>query len=152
MQAILADLVWPALFLEARILSWWAIGLGLLVELFFLRWLTGFSWAKSLVADIAMNAASSLLGILLIPLAGIAWEFFPGILLYKLLNIGTFNPATWVATFLFAVFINSAVETLVLRYAYKQGPFKRFFWWLALANAISVGLAFASVFRYPPQT
>jgi hypothetical protein len=70
MQAILADLVWPALFLGGRLLSWWAIGMGLLVELFFVRWLTGFSWPKSLVADITMNGASSLLGWALIPLAG----------------------------------------------------------------------------------
>jgi hypothetical protein len=152
MHAILADLVWPALFLAGRLMAWWAIALGLLVELFFVRWLTGFSWAKSIVADITMNAASALLGVFLIPLAGVAWEFFPGSILYKVFNIGTFNPGTWIATFLFAVFINSALETTVLRYGFKQRPFKRFFWWLALANAISVGIAFGSLFKYPPRT
>jgi uncharacterized membrane protein SirB2 len=98
-----------------------------------------------------MNAASSLLGVFLIPLAGGAWEFFPGIMLYKVFNIGTFNPGTWLATFLFAVFINSALETAVLRYAFKQKPFKRFFWWLALANTISVGIAFGSLLKYRPR-
>ncbi len=151
MQAVVADLVWPALFLEGRLLSWWAIGLGLLGELFFVRWLTRFSWPKSLATDVTMNAASSLLGWALIPLAGIAWEIFPGIPLYRLLDIGTFNPGTWAATFLAAVFINSGVETAVLCYGFKQRPFTRFYWWLALANALSVGLAVASVFRHPPQ-
>jgi hypothetical protein len=123
---------------------------GLLVELFFVRWLTGFSWPKSLVADITMNAASSLLGGALIALAGIAWEIFPGIPLYKLLDIGTFNPGTW-ATFLAAVFINSGLETAALCYGFKQRSFTRFYWWLAPANALSVGAALASVFTHPPQ-
>jgi hypothetical protein len=152
MHTVVADMVWPALFLEQRLFSWWAIGFGLLVELFFVRWLTGLSWRMSAVADVAMNAASSLLGFFLIPIAGIAWEFFPGIVIYKVFNIGTFNPGTWVVTFLLAVLINSALETTVLRYAFRQKPVKRLFWWLALANALSVGLAFASLFRYPPRS
>ena len=117
-----------------------------------MRWLTGFGWGKSFLADIAMNAASSLCGVVLIPLGGIAWEFFPGILIYKLLKIGTFNPGTWAATFLIAVFINSGLETAVLCYGFKQRPFRRFFWWLALANAISVGLAFGSLLLHFPRT
>ena len=152
MHTVVADLVWPAVFLEQRLYSWWAIGLGLLIELFFVRWLTGLSWRMSAVADVAMNAASSLLCFFLIPIAGCAWEFCPGTLLYKVFNVGTFNPGTWVATFLLAVFINSAVETIVLRSVFKQKAVKRLFWWLALANALSVGLAFASVFRYPPRS
>lgn len=152
MLTLLADVVWPALFLEMRLLAWWAVAAGLIVELFFVRWLTAFAWGKSIVADIAMNAASSLLGVFLIPLAGIAWEFFPGILIYKLLEIGTFNPGTWAATFLMAVFINSGLETAVLCYGFKQKPFTRFFWWLALANSMSVALAFASLLRSFPRT
>ena len=152
MNAVLADVVWPALFLAGRMMAWWAIALGLLVELFFVRFLTGFTWLKSALVDIAMNAASTLLGLFLIPVAGIAWEFSVGRVLYKIFDIGTFNPGTWLATFLFAVFINAALETAVLRYAFKQKPFKRFFWWLTLANAISVGIAFASLFKYPPRT
>jgi hypothetical protein len=94
MHFVLADVVWPALFLAGRMMAWWAIGLGLVVELFFVRFLTGFGWLKSALADVAMNAALSLLGFILIPLAGIAWESSVGIALYKLFNIGTFNPGT----------------------------------------------------------
>jgi hypothetical protein len=152
MHFVLADVVWPALFLAGRMLAWWAIGLGLLVELFFVRFLTGFGWLKSAVVDIAMNAASALLGLFLIPLAGIAWEATAGIALYKLFNIGTFNPGTWAATFSFATFINAALEASVLRYGFKQRPFKRLFWWLAFANAISVGIALGTLFLWPPRT
>jgi hypothetical protein len=132
-------------------LAWWAIGLGLLVELFFVRFLTGFGWLKSAIVDITMNAASALLGVFLIPVAGIAWEYTAGIALYKLFDIGTFNPGTWTATFLFATFINAALEASVLRYGFKQRPFKRLFWWLALANAISVGIALGSLLIWPPR-
>ena len=151
MHLVIADVVWPALFLAGRMMAWWAIGLGLVVELFFVRFLTGFGWLKSALTDVAMNAASSLLGFILIPLGGIAWESSVGIALYKLFNIGTFNPGTWAATFIFAVFINAVLEASVLRYGFKQRPFKRLFWWLALANAISLGIAMVSLFKYPPR-
>ena len=34
-----ADVVWPALYLETRIFTWWAMALGLVIEFFFVRWL-----------------------------------------------------------------------------------------------------------------
>ena len=152
MIPVFADVVWPALFLESRLFSWWAIGLGLVVELFFVRWLTALDWRKSIIANLTMNAASSLLGIVLIPLMGIVWEFVPGIVLYRVFDVGTFNPGTWVATFLMAVFINAGLESLVLRLIFKQKVGKRVFWWLSIANSLSVGLAFGSIFVHPPQT
>jgi hypothetical protein len=147
-----ADVVWPALFLEQRLFSWWAIGLGLVVEFCFVRWLSTLSWRMCIVADLSMNTASALLGIFLLPLVGIAWEYFPGIILYKVFDIETFNPGTWTATFLFAVFINGILEWLVLRYAFRQKIGRRVFWWLCVANSLSVALAFGSLFVHPPQT
>jgi len=110
----------------------------------------GLWMGNAVLADVAMNAASSLIGLFLIPVTGLAWEFSAGIALYKVFNIGTFNPITWAATFVIAVFVNSALETTVLCYGFKQRPFKRFFWWLSLANAFSVGIAVASIFFNPP--
>jgi hypothetical protein len=52
-----------------------------------------------------MFAFSSLLGWALIPLAGVAWEIFPSIPLYKLLDIGTFNPGTWAATIIHTILL-----------------------------------------------
>lgn len=151
MTQIIADIVWPALVVEPRLFSWWAIGSGLLVEFFFVRWLTRLDVKMGAVADLTMNAASALLGIFLLPLAGIVWEFFPGIILHSAFNIGTFNPGTWTATFLLAVFINAALETSVLRRVFKQQTGKRVFWWLCVANSLSVAIAFASLFTHPPH-
>ena len=146
-----ADVVWPALFLGSRLVTWWAIATGLVVEYFFVRQLFGFGVRKAIVADACMNLASTLLGILLIPIAGIVWEFFPGIILYKVFNVGTFNPGTWTMTFLFAVAINAVLESLVIRWVFKTKVDKRGFWGLFIANAVSVGVAFGSLFVLLPE-
>lgn len=149
MSPFLADVIWPAAFLENRLLSVWLISAGLFIEYFFVWRVTSLGMWRSILADVTMNAASTLLGIVLIPLAGIAWEFFPGILLYKWFNLGTFNPGTWAATFVLAVLINAVLEMTVLRVAFKQRFGKPLFLWLCLANALSVGLAMASFLIYP---
>jgi hypothetical protein len=147
-----ADMVWPALYLETRLFSWWAIGLGLVVEFFFIWKVFALPARKAVVADLAANAASALLGALLIPLAGIAWEVFPGLAFYHLLNWGTFNPVTWVATFIFACLINAWLESYVLKRFFRLPFTKRTFSWLTLANAISVGIAFGSLWWTPVET
>jgi hypothetical protein len=152
MQLFLSDMVWPALLLEGRILTWWAILAGLIVEYFFVRRITDLSLSRAALADIAMNAGSALLGILLIPIAGIIWEIFPGILLYKIFHIGTFNPGTWVATILMAAAINTFIERYVLRKFFKQQVAgRRGFWLLFVGNVISITLAFASIIYKPPD-
>jgi len=151
MLTLLANVVWPALFLEERLLAWWVILIGLAVEAPFVRFLTGFSWKKTLAADIAMNATSTIIGVVLIPLGGIAWEYVGEVTFYHRFNVGTFNPVTWCATFLIAVSISAALEFLTLRFAFKQRLGGRGFCWLWLANSISAGLAFWSVFRFPAR-
>ena len=66
-----ADLVWPALALEQRMLSVVPIVVGLIVEWLAL-WLGGFGlkWKKAALVDVVMNAASALIGIFLIPALG----------------------------------------------------------------------------------
>ena len=143
---VYADMVWPALYLVQRSVIWWVILPGLIVELIFVMVLTKFSITKSFLVDIVMNLSSSLLGLILIPIAGIAWEVFPGLILYKVFNIGTFNPGTWTATCLFAIFINALIEKFVIEKEFKFNIGKRGFWWLDLANSLSVGLAFVIMF------
>jgi hypothetical protein len=152
MRSILADVVWPALFLEARIATWWAISVGLVVEYLFLRRITDLGPARAAWADVAMNAASTLLGLILIPIAGIVWEFFPGTVIYQVFDVGTFNPGTWMATMVMAAALNAFIERFVLRRCFKQQVARRAFWLLFGANAVSVGLAFASIVILPPET
>jgi hypothetical protein len=152
MRLIIADAVWPAILLEGRILTWWAILAGLVVEYLFVLRIGNLPPLRAALADLAMNAASTMLGIVLIPLFGLLWEFFPGLVMYKMFRIGTFNPATWTATIVMAAAINTFVERYVLRRFYRQPcAGKRGFLLLFFANAISVGLAFGSLMFYPPK-
>jgi hypothetical protein len=144
-----ADVVWPALFLETRIMSWWAISLGLLIEYLFIRSFLKVSIKQSLKITLVMNLASCLLGIILTPLSGILWEIFPGILLYKIFDLGTFNPGTWTATFIMSVFINGGIEALVITKVFKTKIGKKGFWLLCAINALSIGAAFISLFIFP---
>jgi hypothetical protein len=152
LAVVFADMIWPALFLEGRLLSVPVIIAGLLIEFFFVWRITDLGIGRAIFADLVMNATSTLLGVFLIPISGIIWEFFPGIFLYKWFNIGTFNPGTWVATFFFAVLINAVLETFVIAKVFRQKMGTRGFGWLCLANALSVGLAFASFLIFPIES
>jgi hypothetical protein len=149
---IYADVVWPALVLEQRILSVLPITAGLIVE-----WLAlyfggfGLSWKKAAIVDVVMNAVSSGVGIILIPALGFAWELGPGQVLYRAFNVGTFNPATWVVTFVIAVFAATVIEASVVRWGFKIPLDRRRFSILCAANSASVAIAFASIWINPPR-
>ena len=149
---LLANVVWPALILEGRLLTWWAIAAGLAVEFVALRYRLGLTSRVALRADLLMNAVSTAAGVVLIPAAGVAWEFLAELTIYPVLQVGTFNPVTWVATCLLAALVNAGVEGAVLRMAFGV----RFRWvvflTLFVANMASVGLAFASLSAMPVRT
>ncbi len=85
--------------LEKHLLGVIPIMAGLVIEWLAL-WLGGFdlSWKKAAVVDIVMNAVSTMGGMVLIPMLGLRWEVLPGVVLYKVFGVGTFNPGTWAAT------------------------------------------------------
>ena len=139
-QYILANIVWPALYLLGRLISFWVITSGLFIEFFFVWWLTRLDWKRVIWADVAMNLVSALLGLILIPVVG---------LIAVLPFSAIFGLASWVATFCVAVLINASVESVVLLKGFKQSIGKREFWLLCLANALSVGVAFGSFWLYP---
>lgn len=146
---VLADFVWAALILEGWLLAIPIILAGLVIEYFFVKKLTGFSVMRSILADVTMNAASLLLGIILIPLAGFVWEISVGSLLWESNNqIGSFHPINLVATFILAVLINTVIENFILRKIFKLEKNKESFSRLYLANALSVGVAFVGLWFY----
>ena len=145
MTTILADVVWPALFLEARLLSIWIILAGLFIEYFFVWRITTLGALKAIWANLAMNAASTLLGIILIPGVGLLVALFPGEL------FGTFNPLTWALTLIVAVLLNTLIESFILWKGFKQKIGKKEFWLLGLANALSVGFALGTLLIFPME-
>jgi hypothetical protein len=106
MYSLFSDIIWPALVLEQRLFSFWAIGFGLAVELAILYWVTTLDFPRCILADLRMNAVSAGLGLFLIPLFGMAFDFTTG---------------GWIGTLLLAVFVNAFLETIVLVVVFKKG-------------------------------
>lgn len=144
-----ADVVWPALYLQARLLSVWPIIIGLIIEYLFLLYYFKLSIKRAILADLAMNAVSSGLGIIMIPIIGLGWEYFPGEIINDFFHFGTFNPITWTATCIIAVIINTLLEALVLLIVFKTKIKIKGFGMLFVANAISVAIAMASLHFFP---
>jgi uncharacterized membrane protein len=138
----IANIVWPALYLLGRLISFLVIMSGLFIEFFFVWRLTTLNWKQSIWADVAVNAASALLGLILIPVTG-----FIVVIPFPV----TFGISSWIATFCVAVLINASIESLVLQRGFKQDVGKKEFWLLCFANALSVGVAFGSFWIYPIQ-
>jgi len=149
---VYANVVWPALYLEMRIFSWWAITFGVLIEFLFVKWLLVLSAGRAFGVVILANAVSTVAGVVLLPLLGVAWEFFPGALINSAFDWGTFNPITWSVTFVLGCLLNALIEGVV----YKKivSGFRlwgRFFVWLLVANSFSVAAAFISLWVVPIQ-
>jgi hypothetical protein len=137
----LANLVWPAVYVTMGLVTWWVVAAGLAIETVGLRLLLRASLAKSLLLAFSMNAISAVLGIVLVPLAGIAYEFLPGLLINWLFSWGTFNPVAWVATFLLAAVINATVEGTVLSRGFAIILNRAQKFWLVALNFATVALA-----------
>lgn len=147
----MANVVWPALYLETRLFSWWAICFGLIIEYFFIKKIFNLESKLTLKIIIVANTISAILGIVLIPLGGIVWEIFPAGIYNSILGWGTFNPITWGGTFLLASLINAIVEGLVYKKIFKIELFfkSKKFLYLFLINILSVSVAFVSLWIYP---
>lgn len=144
-----ADVVWPALYLEVRSFAWWAISSGLLIEWLVVKRAFALGWKRSAVATLVANGVSSLLGMLFIPFAGFAWGYFPGPLYQRTLPSGAASLITCAATYLMAVLINSLFESWVYEFGFKVPMHRREVGWTIVANALSVGVAFGSLFIVP---
>ncbi|MDR2189919.1 MAG: hypothetical protein LBP53_01715 [Candidatus Peribacteria bacterium] len=80
-----------------------------------------------------MNAISTLIGRVGIPVSGFALE----ILLSVFGATTTFHISHWIGAFLLALTLNVVIEGLSLKRIFAL-PFKKNLWWLALANTISI--------------
>jgi hypothetical protein len=143
----LADIAFPELLLSTRLLAWWIVLIGLAIELPFVRLITGFPIKRCILADLAMNAASTLLGFFLISILGFGWELGGS----QALGQQRFKAMHWGGTFLLAVIVNSIIELAVLRFGFNQKFTWRGFFWLSVANSLSVALALWSLFHDSPK-
>ena len=101
---------------------------------------------------VVMNIVSTTVGILGIPLSGLLWELIASITIQPIFNWGTFNPVTWLISCVLAASLNTVLEVATLRLLFKISWTKKLFWWLAVANFITVGMAIISIMIFPPKT
>jgi hypothetical protein len=137
---MIANIVWPALYLISRLLSVWVILSSLFIEFFFLWKLLRLDAKQAILADVLMNLVSTILGIILIGELG---------LIVVLPFRNAFGAGAWVATIILGIGVNGCVESMVVRQWFKPDFGLRDFWLLLAANALTVGIAYGSLGLFP---
>ena len=127
-----ANMVCPSLYIAEGMRSWYVILIGLLIEIIFVKFFLKESYLKSVLIAFIMNLASTVLGVVVIPLSG-----FIGEVLMIPFGTGTFHPTHWLMSYVFAILSNILIEGLTIKIIFKK-ELKKMFWWLCVANAISV--------------
>jgi hypothetical protein len=135
---IVLDVVWPGMLVLTGLYSVWVILAGLLIDFLVLLVALHIAAKHALLIDVAMNLATALLGLILLPLATLIVVIpFPQ----------TFSAGSWIATFTAITLVDSAVEFAVISLARKflnlglQLGWKSFAYVVA-ATTLSIALAF----------
>lgn len=123
-----ADVVWPSMYICVGMASIKVIILGLIVELFFVKFFSKAGWLKSVIATLVMNLVSCVIGYIPILILGLFAELLP---------FNTFHWTHWVAAYLLAIVINTIIEAIVIKLILKL-KIEDVFPWLFGANVISV--------------
>ena len=135
---ILANMIWPSIIILGAVYSWYIILVGLIIETIAAHLFIKTGWLRSLRIMSVVNAISALIGLFLIPLSGIFVE-----VLTLPFGVGTFHISHWILDYLMVVVVNTLIEGLSLQWIFKY-HFKKNFWWLFGANAISVIISIVS--------
>lgn len=148
---IIANVVWPALYAEDKVSSIPIIALSLVIEYFFFRRLFNLNAKQACFYTLAANLASGLVGLVGRPLSGLLYEVTIGMLVMWIFDWGTFNPVTWISVPVFGGAFNALLELLTIRIIWKHKLSKKNFYWLWLANIITIGIATAWVVSSPRE-
>lgn len=149
-SCLVANVVWPALYVEARMNSIPIITASLVLEYFVYKYLFQLNVKKAVLYTLAANIVSGLVGIVLRPVSGLGYEFTVGILMERLFGWGTFNPLAWCFVPVIGGAINAALELLTIRLVWKNGITVRIFLIAWVINTITVAMATAWVLYDPP--
>ena len=143
-----ADIIWPSLYIMKGMLSIKIILLGLIIEIFFVKIFAKVNWKKACITSFLMNLITSITGIILIPLSGLFTEFVFDFVFnaYNKFGIGTFHWSHWLISYLLIILLNTIIEGLFIKINLKL-DFKKIFWWLAIANTLSVLLCFIYIWK-----
>lgn len=144
-----ANVVWPGLLLAQR-MALWAIPAGLIIETAIFTLMMKHPLAKSFKVIFVVNAFSTIIGAIGAAVGGLLWEASFGIAFYKLLDIGTFNPITWLFTLVIAAYLSYFSEVKSLKWFFKIELEKRESILFLIANIVSTLVAFISILLISP--
>ena len=138
-----ADIVWPSLYIVKGLYSIKVIVIGLIIELLFVKYLTGVNWKKASVITILMNLITTIIGTILIPISGLCSEFIFDFVFhaYDKFGIGTFHWSHWLISYILIILINTFIESLCIKIALEL-KMSNILWWMLIANSISVFVCF----------
>lgn len=107
---------WPAALITFRLFEWYPILIGTAVlEALILRKIGDTDWKGAIKAAVAANALSSLAGIALLPLAGVAWKYTLNRSLESLAGIyGNYSLASWIGNVWYMAMLLGAMEALII--------------------------------------
>ena len=135
-----ADIVWPSMYAAVGVSSWWSIIGGLIAEIGIVKYFLKVSWIKTIWLCVLMNAVSATVGSVIIFIGGFGIE----ILLYPIsaiLGIGTFHWSHFVAAYVFAIFVNTLIESGIMKLFTRDFRYREIFKCLFWANAVSIMIA-----------
>jgi hypothetical protein len=118
----------------------WAIAVGLVTKLVYLRYWIRLSWRRCAIVDVVMNATSSLLNLIAVPVAWLVWAL-PRLSLNRMFGTDDADPVNWIALLLIIAMIGALSEAFVLHFALKQRLGQKGFCLLYLVNAVCIGTA-----------
>ncbi len=130
--SVSANMVWPSLYIAAGMRSWYVILTGFVIEIAFVKYFLKETYVKSIFIAFIMNLVSAVLGIVAIPVSGLAGE-----ILMIPFGTGTFHFTHWLISYIFAILTNVIIEGVTVKIIFKH-KFKKMVLWLCIANAISV--------------
>lgn len=130
--AVSANVIWPSLYIVEKLVVWYVILTGLVIEFLFIKLVLKESVLKTALMAVGMNAASAVIGLFAIPVSGLLVE-----ILFIPFKTGTFHISHWIASYVMAVLCNVLFEGGFLKLVFKKS-FRKNAKWLFAANALSV--------------
>jgi hypothetical protein len=113
---------------------------GLLAKLVYLWLCAQMSWQRRAIADVVMNATSSSLTIVTVPLAWLVLAL-PRVVVNRIFRIDDNSPLNWVVLLLTVAMLGAICDACVLRFAFKWRLGQQAFWLLYAVNAVTVAFA-----------
>ncbi len=143
---------WPSAVIAYRMYEWFPLFLiTILLEVAIMRRVASANWMESLKAVGTANLVSLLTGLLMLPLAGVAWKYALMHMFEALWGIyGNYSLVSWIGNVFFMALYLGLVEVLLLARLLDNKVTLKFVSGWVCVNALTILLAIATFFVKAP--